>query len=102
MGRPLSEKVIDSLMEQNPEALLCDGLNDALIGWCFRATKPEVAVYDYYKCIDIFMECDGMTSEEAIEHLHYNVIGAWVGENTPVFKVDCEGWIDLSNLHGRG
>ena len=90
MVRPLSEKVIDSLMGQNPEALLCDGLNDALIGWCFRATKPELAVYDHDKCLEIFMERDGMTHDEAIEHLHYNVIGAWVGENTPVFMVNCE------------
>lgn len=89
IDKPLSEKVIDSLMEQNPEALLCDGLNDALIGWCFRATKPEVAVYDYDKCLEIFMKRDGMTYEEAMEFLHFNVIGAWVGENTPVFQVNC-------------
>ena len=90
MSRPLSEKVVDSLSIQNPEALYCDGLSEALIGWCFRATKPEVAVYDHDKCLEIFMERDGMELDEAMEHLHYNVIGAWVGENTPVFMVRCE------------
>jgi len=28
---------------------------------------------------------DGMEEEDAIEHFHYNMMGAYVGENTPVF-----------------
>ena len=80
--------ISESLARHNPEALTCDGLEEALVGWCFRATKPEVAVYDHEKCLEIFMERDGMTFDEAIEHLHYNVIGAWMGENTPVFLVN--------------
>ena len=26
-----------------------------------------------------------MTDEEAVEYFDYNVTGAWVGENTPIF-----------------
>ena len=31
------------------------------------------------------MERDEMTYEEAYEFFSYNIIGAWVGEYTPVF-----------------
>ena len=31
------------------------------------------------------MERDGMTREEAIEWMEFNVVGAWVGETTPIF-----------------
>jgi hypothetical protein len=42
-----------------------------------------VAVYDYAKCIDILAE--SMDYEEALEYFEYNVIGAYVGEQTPIF-----------------
>ena len=45
----------------------------------------DLAVYDRQKCIEILMERDGMTDEEAVEYFDYNVTGAWVGENTPIF-----------------
>ena len=31
------------------------------------------------------MERDGMSDEEAVEYFEFNVTGAWVGENTPIF-----------------
>ena len=41
--------------------------------------------YDRDKCIDIFVERDGITYEEAEEALEVNYLGAWVGEKTPEF-----------------
>ena len=35
---------------------------------------------------------DGMTQEEALEFFEFNVVGAWVGEQTPIFV--CLGDID--------
>jgi hypothetical protein len=44
--------------------------------------QPIVA-YDYRKVIEIFAE--DMEYEEAVEYFDFNVIGAWVGEGTPIF-----------------
>jgi hypothetical protein len=65
-------------------ALLADGFEEALIGLGHRFTYA-VAVYDRQKCLDILMARDGMTGEEAEEYFSFNVEGAYVGEQTPVF-----------------
>jgi hypothetical protein len=39
--------------------------------------------YDTDKVIEILME--DMSEDEAWEYFEYNVLGAWVGEHTPVF-----------------
>lgn len=62
-----------------------DGLEEAIIGVGGRMNMPDVLIYSYNKCVQIFMERDGMTHEEAVEWMDYNVVGAWVGETTPIF-----------------
>ena len=64
------------------KALLADGFSEALIGMGTRFTY-DVAVYDYEKCIEI-LERD-MSREDAEEYFDFNVSGAYVGDNTPVF-----------------
>jgi hypothetical protein len=44
-------------------------------------------VYDYNKCVEILITRDEMTEEDAVEHMHYNVIGSYVGDYTPVFVI---------------
>jgi len=61
-----------------------DGFNDALIGVGYQFNQ-KLAVYDYNKCINILCDRDGMTIEEAGEYMEYNVVGAWVGDGTPIF-----------------
>jgi hypothetical protein len=36
------------------------------------------------------MERDGMECEDAIEWMEFNVVGAWMGEHTPIWIVDGE------------
>lgn len=67
-------------------ALLADGFEDALIGYGFRFNHP-VAIYDYDKCLEVLVIRDKMTEEEAIEFFDFNVIGAYVGESTPVYMM---------------
>jgi len=65
--------------------LLANGFEDAFLGEAMRyGFNGRVAAYDYGKCLDILMQ-DGMTYEEAEEFFSYNTLGAWVGEQTPVF-----------------
>ena len=62
-----------------------NGLEDAIIGVGSRMNMPDVLIYSYNKCVKIFMEKEGWTHEEAIEWMDFNVVGAWVGETTPIF-----------------
>lgn len=65
-------------------ALLADGFHKAFIGFGRQASN-WVAVYDYDKCVGVLMARDKMSEEEAIEFMEYNVVGAYVGERTPIF-----------------
>lgn len=71
--------------EHDEEILTADGFDYALIGVCERAGQSTIAVYDIDKCINILIERDGMTEEEAEEYFYFNVVGAYVGEYTPGF-----------------
>jgi len=68
----------------NNQTMLADGFEDAIIG---LDTSNEVfrVIYDREKMIDILMQRDEMSMEDAIEHLEYNVWGAYVGEGTPIY-----------------
>ena len=78
------EEQKEYIAQQNDEALLADGFEDALIGVGVIFNR-SLATYDMRKCIDILIKRDGMSEEEAVEYFEYNVTGSYVGENTPVF-----------------
>ena len=73
------------LAEIDEDLLCADGFDEAILGICERACSSVVVAYDREKCIDILVERDGMSYEEAVEYFEFNVVGAWMGENTPVF-----------------
>jgi hypothetical protein len=65
---------------------LADSFEDAFVGTTISAFgRKQVAIYDYDKCILILMHDNHMTEEDAIEYFDYNVIGSWVGEDTPIY-----------------
>lgn len=74
--------------------LYATGFEDALIGVGYQF-NTQLAVYDWDRCIAILMERDHMDYDEADEFMNFNVTGAWVGKNTPVFvkqgtKTQCD------------
>ena len=81
----MNEELREALGEINPEALLADGLEDAFIGYTVNHHHSHVAVYDIDKCIEVLVTRDGMTHEEADEYLSFNTLGAFVGENGPIY-----------------
>lgn len=83
----MSAEALEILAELNPEALLADGLEDAFIGYTVNHHHAHVAVYDYGKCVEVLVARDGMTHEEAEEFLSFNTLGAYVGENGPIYMV---------------
>jgi hypothetical protein len=82
-----SAKIIENLREWCPQALLADGFEAALVGVAQRCGQPTLAVYDYDLAVKVLVERDGMTHEEAVEWMEFNVVGAWMGEHTPVWLV---------------
>ena len=77
------------LEPEDPKTLLADGFEEALMGYGTRFTHG-VAVYSKRKCLEVLVERDEMSRDEALEYFDFNVSGAYVGENTPVFLEDEE------------
>ena len=61
-----------------------DGFDSAIIGVGERNNTDSMIVYDYDKMINVLVTRDSMTYEEAEEYLDFNVIGAWIGDTTPI------------------
>jgi|TARA_R110000823_G_scaffold312937_1_gene440050 hypothetical protein len=76
---------IEEIAEINPEAMMADGFDDAILGMCIQFGDEPVVAYDYEKCLNVLIERDGMSRTDSIDFLEFNVIGAYVGLNTPVF-----------------
>lgn len=72
------------LADENPEALLADGFEEAFIGHTVNFHHPVVAVYDYEHCVEI-LQNDGMSEEDAMEYLSFNTLSAYVGPHGPLF-----------------
>ena len=59
-----------------------DGFDEAIIGYEPNAGR---LIYDRDKMVMIAVEDMEMDHQDAIEHLEYNVWGAYVGELTPIY-----------------
>ena len=65
--------------------LKAEGFDDCVIGVCHRYGQSLLLAYDEEKVIKKLMKRDKMTREDALEFYTFNIIGAWVGKQTPVF-----------------
>ena len=75
----------EMISRMNPKALLADGLDDPFVGMIERANGPSVACYDRGRIIEILQGDGDMSFAEAQEYFDFNILGAYVGDNTPVF-----------------
>jgi hypothetical protein len=69
-------------MDEN--IILYDGFESAFIGISVQ-NNMSMATYDYDKCLNILIDRDNMSVEEADEYMQFNVIGAHLGDSTPIF-----------------
>lgn len=83
-GAPDKRKAVEVQLGEDSEALFANGFEDAILGFGQQFTEPALVVYDWDKCVEILMQ-EGLTYEEAVEHMDYNVTGAWMGKYTPIF-----------------
>ena len=69
--------------------LKADGFDEAILGMTYdMVVSEDRLIYSQKKCIDILVKRDGMTYEEALEYMEFNVLGAYVGQNQPLFLDD--------------
>ena len=70
---------------ENPNMLFADGFDDAIIGTSIREGNI-VALYSTKKCVEVLQK--DMSFDDAVEFFYFNVEGAYMGPNTPIFEDD--------------
>lgn len=77
-------KVLNAYVDMigDTETLVADGFDEAIIGVACGNSDP-VVIYDFDLCVEILRK--DMSHEDALEHMSYNVTGAYVGTRTPIF-----------------
>ena len=70
--------------------LLADGFDSAVLGLSRGTLGADIAVYSIDRCIDILVKRDGMSEDEAIEFMHFNVLDAYMGPMTPMFVYEMD------------
>jgi len=75
----------DRVLEIDPEMLFLEPaeFDSAIIGVADRIGMETVVAYDKDAIMLILMR--DMTEEDALEYFDYNIVGAYVGDKTPVF-----------------
>jgi hypothetical protein len=64
------------------QPLRAEGFNQAIIGNEYNTNR---VVYSIERMLQILIDRDGMSMEEAIEYFSFNIGGAYVGEMTPMY-----------------
>ena len=75
------------LLEENVEAVVPDGMDQALIGIC-RLDGSSVGVYSFLKYIESLMDRYYLTEEEAMEFYENSLFPLKIDENYPIFVDD--------------
>lgn len=73
------QEIRERIGEYNEEAILWDGLDEAVIG----ISSDGRVVYDVDKVI-VELQKQGMSEEEAIEWYDFNIASLYYGEYTPI------------------
>lgn len=81
----MERDLLVELADMYGDLLIADGFDEAIIGIGERGASPPIMCYDRDLCIKKIMDDDGCSYEDAVEHFEFNVVGAWVGEQTPIF-----------------
>ena len=94
----------EDFADEHPSTLTLDGFNAAIVGYGERINLGPVIVYDKDMIIEMLMKemvvekedlYEGQTEEDrkyemAIEYFDYNIIGAYMGEYTPIYLTKFE------------
>ena len=77
---------VTDLLGDDEKVILLEGpeFDQAIVGIVERYGYPRIVCYDYELVIQVLKQ-QGMTDEEAVEWWDFNIIGAWMGDETPCF-----------------
>jgi len=80
----IRDQIVEDYGEDAETMLFADGFDDAIVGVGNVFGGKLCAIYDtdlvLKQCIK-----DGMKYDEALEYFDFNIAGAYVGEQTPIF-----------------
>tara|TARA_R110000803_G_scaffold75688_1_gene140053 strand:+ start:1086 stop:1349 length:264 start_codon:yes stop_codon:yes gene_type:complete len=79
--------MIDYIDENAEGAVILSDLDDAIIGVVEEFGNGPRILYSTEKIIQILIDRDGMSEEEAVEYYGFNIVGMFAGEQNPVFLV---------------
>ena len=82
---------LDFILETFPEHQfeIPDGFDEAVIGIEEYSMK---LVFSVKKCIEILIDKEEMTLEDALDHFDFNVKGGYIGEKTPIW---CDDYFNI-------
>lgn len=90
-GNTMNRQQVDEWADENEiDLLVLDGFDDAIVGIGQQFNRHFV-IYSQAQIVATLMEQyqgDGNTYLEAIEYFDFNILGAWVGDATPVILLD--------------
>ncbi len=66
------------------DLLFADGFDNAIIGVAVGCDSGRV-VYNTRQMVEILVQKEELTEEEAWEYLEFNTFGAYVGKETPIY-----------------
>jgi hypothetical protein len=67
------------------EIIKADGLDAAVIGIEINSMR---LIYSSNKIIEILMLDNNMEFQDALEYYEFNIVGAYIGEKTPIYCDD--------------
>lgn len=83
-------EIKESLLEKFESLTFADGFDSAILGVHDNFTPKPRVIYSRSKCISILIDRDGMSYEDAAEFFDFNISGAYVGEDTPIWCDDVD------------
>ena len=80
------DKVRKWVEDNDEETMFADGLDDAIIAISRDSlTGKYRVVYDVARIVQVLINDQGMEEDDAYEYMEFNIIGAYVGEMTPIW-----------------
>ena len=83
------ERMFKSIQHNYPDSILATGFDSAIVGVSEGFDRGRI-IYDISKMADHLVENEDMMLGEAYEYLEFNVFGACISEDQPIY-VDFEG-----------
>ena len=78
------EQIREYLLDEDSDAIILDGLDDAILGVGVQHGSPPRIVYDRDLVVRVLVQRDGMTHERAEDFCAFNIDCLYAGPGTPI------------------